>query len=183
MTANNLSGAAALAANLANQHVAEAVEVLNGLEPGLAAAVLEKMPVGGAAHILGQPGFDHPQKLIERLPVERAAAILATMLADRRVDIFRKLSEPLRTGLCAQLDEPIRRSLLELLSYPPRSAGGIMTTEFVSVPADWTAARALEHIRSVGAANETIYAIYVVDPRNHQLSRALSLRQLILSDP
>jgi magnesium transporter len=72
---------------------------------------------------------------------------------------------------------------MELLSYPPRSAGGIMTTEFVSVPADWTAARALEHVRSVGAASETIYTVYVVDPRNRALIRALSLRQLILSDP
>jgi magnesium transporter len=183
MSPNSMPDAAALAANLANQHVADVVEVLNRSDPGLAAAVLENMPIGSAAHILGQPGFDHLQKLIERLPVERAAAILAAVLADRRADIFRKLPEPQRTSLCARLDEPMRRSLMELLSYPPRSAGGIMTTEFVSVPADWTAARALEHVRSVGAASETIYAIYIVDPSNRQLSRALSLRQLILSDP
>jgi magnesium transporter len=180
---SNMSDAAVLASKLANDHVADVVEVLNGLEPGLAADVLEHMPIDRAAHILGQPGFDQPQRLIERLPAGCAVAILAAMSADRRADIFRSLSEPLRTGLCARLDEPLRRSLAELLSYPPRSAGGIMTTEFVSAPADWTAARTLEHIRSVGAASETIYAIFIVDPLSHQLSRALSLRQLILSDP
>jgi magnesium transporter len=180
---SNMSDAAVLASKLANDHVADVVEVLNGLEPGLAADVLEHMPIDRAAHILGQPGFDQPQRLIERLPAACGVAILAAMSADRRADIFRRLSEPLRTDLCARLDEPLRRSLAELLSYPPRSAGGIMTTEFVSAPADWTAARALEHIRSVGAASETIYAIFIVDPLSHQLSRALSLRQLILSDP
>jgi magnesium transporter len=183
MSLSSMPDAAALVASLANQHVAETVEILNGLEPGLAAAVLEKMPARGAAHILGQPGFDHPQRLIEQLPLDRAAAILAAMLADRRADIFRKMTEPRRDSLCARLDEPMRRSLMELLSYPPRSAGGIMTTEFVSVPVDWTAACALEHIRAVGAASETIYAVYVVDPRDGALLRALSLRQLILSDP
>jgi magnesium transporter len=58
-----------------------------------------------------------------------------------------------------------------------------MTTELVSADADWTAERALQHIRSVGAGSETIYAIYVVDPASRQLLRALSLRQLILADP
>ena len=134
------------------------------MEPGLAAAVLAAMPIERAAHILGQPGFDQPQRLVERLPIDRAAAILSAMLADRRADIVRRLSEPLRAQLCAKLEEPLRRSLLELLAYPPGTAGAIMTTEFVSVDADWTAARALEHIRSVGAGSETIYAIYVVDP-------------------
>jgi magnesium transporter len=183
MSSNSLSDATALAAKLANEHIADVVEILNGLEPGLAAGVLGKMPVERAAHVLGQPGFDRPQKLVELLPIESAAAILAAMLADRRADIFRRLSEPLRTSLCAKLDEPLRRSLLELLAYPPETAGAIMTTEFVTADADWTAARTLEHIRTVGAGSETIYAIYIVDPQSRQLTRALSLRQLVLSDP
>jgi hypothetical protein len=41
---------------VANDHVADAVEVLNGSEPGFAADVLAQMPIGSAAHILGQPG-------------------------------------------------------------------------------------------------------------------------------
>jgi magnesium transporter len=182
-SSTSVSDAAALASQLANEHVADAVEVLSGLPADLAAGVLEKMPGERAAQILEQPGFDQPQKLVERMPGECAVALLGAMSADRRADIFRRLAEPLRARLAAGLDAPIRRSLAELLSYPPRSAGGIMTTEFVSAPADWTVARALEHVRSVGAGSETIYAIYVVDPRDRQLVRALSLRQLILSDP
>jgi magnesium transporter len=183
MPSDSLSNATALAAKLAREYVADVVEVLNGMEPGPAAAVLAAMPVERAAHILGQPGFDQPQRLVERLPIERAAAILSAMLADRRADIFRRLSGPLRAQLCAKLSEPLRRSLLELLAYPPGTAGAIMTTELVTADADWTAERALQHIRSVGAGSETIYAIYVVDPASRLLLRALSLRQLILADP
>jgi len=172
-----------LASQMANDHVADVVEVLNGLAPSLGASVLEQMPFERATHILGQPGFEQPEKLIEQLPIERAAAFLGAMSADRRADIFRRLPKPLRAFLAAKLEAPVRALLEKLLSYPPTSAGGIMTTEFVSVPANWTVSQALEHIRSVGHESETVYAIYVVDPRTQQLLRALSLRQLILADP
>src|SRR5436305_12567333 len=128
MLSSSLSDATALSANLANEYVADVVEALNGMEPGLATAVLAAMPIERAAHILGQPGFDQPQRLVERLPIGRAAAILSAMLADRRADIVRRLSEPLRAQLCAELEEPLRRSLLELLAYPHGTAGAIMTT-------------------------------------------------------
>jgi magnesium transporter len=39
-----------------------------------------------------------------------------------------------------------------------------MTTEFVSVPANWTVAQTLDHIRHVERSRETVYAIYVLDP-------------------
>src|SRR3979411_322991 len=94
MSSNGTSYAAAVASKLANEHVADVVEVLNGLEPALAAEVLAKMPIERATHILGQPGFDHPQKLIERLPVDCAVAILGAMAAGWRAENCRGLGEP-----------------------------------------------------------------------------------------
>jgi magnesium transporter len=58
-----------------------------------------------------------------------------------------------------------------------------MTTEFVSVPATWTAGETLDHIRRVERTRETVYAIYVLDPRTRQLIRAVTLRRLITVDP
>jgi magnesium transporter len=58
-----------------------------------------------------------------------------------------------------------------------------MTTEFVSVPANWTVAQTLQHIRQVERSRETVYAIYLLDPRSKVLLRALPLRRLIISDP
>jgi hypothetical protein len=129
-----------------------------------------------------QPGFDRPDHLIERLPLDRAAALLGGMSADRRADIFRRLPELVRSDLMARLDPSIRRSVEQAMAYPPMSAGSIMTTEFVSMPATWTVEQALQHIRAVGGARETVYALYVLDPGTQRLLRAISLRQLILSD-
>jgi magnesium transporter len=58
-----------------------------------------------------------------------------------------------------------------------------MTTEFVSVPATWTVAQTLQHVRMVERTRETVYAIYVLDPRSKVLLRALPLRRLISADP
>jgi magnesium transporter len=58
-----------------------------------------------------------------------------------------------------------------------------MTTEFVSVPSDWTVGRTLDYIRKVERTRETIYAIYIVDPETHVLVRSTGLRRLISGEP
>jgi magnesium transporter len=58
-----------------------------------------------------------------------------------------------------------------------------MTTEFVSVPSNWTVQQTLDHIRRVERSRETVYAIYVLDPATKALVRAVSLRRLISGDP
>jgi magnesium transporter len=173
---------AAIAAQLGTQHIADVVETLNALDPARAASALETIPLPAAIDILEQPGFDRPDHVIAWLPPDRAAALLGAMSADRRADIFRRLPEAVRSDLMGLLDAPIRRSIEQLLAYPPMSAGGIMTTEFVSMPATWTVEQALQHIRAVGGARETVYALYILDPGSQRLLRAISLRQLILSD-
>jgi magnesium transporter len=77
----------------------------------------------------------------------------------------------------------LRLTLLTILGYPEGSAGSIMTTEYVSVPSDWTVAHTLDHIRKVERTRETIYAIYVVDPQTRALVRAVGLRRLITGAP
>ncbi len=58
-----------------------------------------------------------------------------------------------------------------------------MTTEFVSVPANWTIAEVLHHIRMVERTRETVYSIFVVDPVKKTLIQAVPLRRLISADP
>jgi magnesium transporter len=58
-----------------------------------------------------------------------------------------------------------------------------MTTEFLSVPADWTVERALAQIRKVARDKETVYAVYVVDPQDGRLLHVVSLRDLLLAEP
>jgi magnesium transporter len=174
---------AELAAKLADQHVADIAEALNELPTDTAAATLSLLPRERAVDVLDQPELDNGAKLIEALPLDYAVALVTAMSADRQADTLRDFEPELRDRFLDRLDAETRSSLKQLLAYPENTAGSIMTTEYVSAQPTWTVAETLEHIRRVERTRETIYAIYVIDPRSRKLLRAVSLRRLIVSDP
>jgi magnesium transporter len=75
-----------------------------------------------------------------------------------------------------------RRDIQKLLSFPDDSAGSIMTTEYASLPAEATAAEAIERLRQQAPDRETIYYVYVID-EGRRLRGFVSLRELILARP
>lgn len=179
----NGGDALAIARILANDHVADVVEALNKEPRELAVDLLSEVPFERLVEIFDQPELEGASELIQRLPRPRAAELLAAMSVDRAADVVRDLDEPKRAEILGSLDHALRATLLSILGYPEDSAASIMTTEYVSVPADWTVARTLDHIRKVERTRETVYAIYITDPNSHELLGATGLRRLISADP
>lgn len=174
---------AALAARFANERPADIVEALNEHIPQVAAAVLLNLPLELAIAVLDTPSLVDAAEIVQAFPRDRVVPILSGMSADRVADLFQEFDEPARSDLLARLDPETQGSVRRLLSYPEDTAGSLMTTEYVSVPSTWTVAQTLQHVRMVERTRETIYAIYVTDPRSKVLVRALSLRRLITADP
>ncbi|KWV54381.1 magnesium transporter [Bradyrhizobium macuxiense] len=169
--------------DLAHERAPEIVEALNAQEPADAARMLRSLPAEKAVEVLDLPGLDNTCEIIAELPTDTAVALLSGVSDDRAADIFKELIEPLRTTLLNRLNPDTRATISALLAYPERSAGSIMTTEFVSVPSTWTIAEVLHHIRMVERTRETVYSIFVVDPIKKTLIQAVSLRRLISADP
>jgi magnesium transporter len=174
---------AAMAADLGDEMPADIAEALNEQIPQFSAAVLQNLPLDTAVAVLDTPDLRDAGEIIEAIPRDRVVPMLSGMSADRAADVFLELDEPVRSDLIARLDTETKASVRQLLNYPEESVGSLMTTEFVSVPANWTVAQTLEHIRRVERSRETVYAIYILDPRSKVLLRALPLRRLITSDP
>ncbi len=168
---------------LAQEHVADVVELLNARDIADQAEVLIHLPDERAVDVLDQAGLANPADVIAALPQARALKLLGGMSVDRVADVFRYMTDPPRADLLKGLDAETRDAIERVMSYPPDTAGSLMTTEFVSVPAAWTVAQTLNHIRRVERTRETIYAIYVLDPQTRQLMRAVALRRLISADP
>jgi magnesium transporter len=165
-------GFAAPMAGLAREHPADIVERLNTKSIDIASAVLSALPLERAAEVFDEPGLERAEELIEAQPPERAASLFRAMSDDRAADIFRHLDEPVRERLFAQLDLETKASVARLLAYPENTAGSIMTTEFVSVPSTLTVGETLDYVRKVEKTRETIYAIYVLDPKTKTLGKA-----------
>ena len=175
--------AATLSAPLADYNTADAVEYLNALPLPHAANTLAALSLPRAVKLLEAPELQHAGALIAALPPARAAALLGLMADDRATDIVHELDDAERARLIPLLAPEARRSIQLLLSYPPNTAGALMTTEFVGVPADWTVAQTLQHIREVERSRETVYAIYVLDPQTRQLLQVVTMRRLITGEP
>jgi len=158
-------------------------EALKELPPEAAAKVMAALPFDLAVMVFDEPELTrHRCAIIQNIDESKVGLLIEAMSADQQADLFREVPADERNALLAQIREPTRVALRKLLKYPPETAGGIMTTEFVSVPSDWTVHQALSLIREVGGRKETVYAIYVVDSEDESLVHVVSLRELMTSD-
>ncbi len=171
---------------LAKRHPAELAELLHELPDAEAVRLLRELyKVRAAADSLEEMDPDEAAELLEELPDEEATAIISRMEPDDAVDVLEEfprdqveeILEHLRS-----LDREKAQVLQRLLAYPPDTAGGLMSPEYVALPADITAQEAIERLRKVAEEAETVYYVYVVD-REGKLLGVLSLRDLVFARP
>jgi magnesium transporter len=133
--------------------------------------------------VFDEPELEHHRyEIVQRMDESAIAPLIDAMSADQQADLLRLVPERERARLLKALDPPTQKALALLLQYPSDTAGGIMTTEFVSMPTFWTVEQALRYISEVGRAKETVYAIYVLDPADQHLVHVVSLRELMVAD-
>ena len=172
-----------LATACAAMRAADVAEALLQLSTDAGAKVMAALPFDLAVQVLDEPELaDRRVSLLQRMDAATVSVLVDAMSADQQADLVRELPSPDRERLVASLDEATRDALTLLLKYPATSAGGIMTTEFLAVPSDWTVEQALRLITEVGRAKETVYAVYVLAPDTKRLVHVVSLRELITSD-
>ncbi|MEO8449099.1 MAG: magnesium transporter [Gemmatimonadota bacterium] len=163
---------------------ADIADALLHLPEEAAARVLAALPTPSAAAVLDDPALErYRPDIIRHLDDATAGRLIDAMAGDQQAELFRNLVPSDQKRLLELVSPETRASVGLLLQYPSDTAGGIMTPEFVSVPDEWTAAQTLAHIRAVGNAKETVYAIYVVDSETSQLVHVISLREVIMAPP
>ncbi|HEV8309032.1 MAG TPA: magnesium transporter [Methylomirabilota bacterium] len=173
---------AGIGESVADLPPADVADLLNQLTLAEAATVITMLSVPRAVQVCNQPTLGRRSALLEQLEPSRAAAILEDLAADQRTDIVRQMGEHARRRLLPKLHAEARAEVERLLQYPARSAGGIMTTEFVRLDPAMTVGQALRHIREVAREKESIYAGYVMEPDTGRLLGSVSLRDLVMAE-
>jgi len=161
---------------------ADLAELINQLTLAEAASVISMLPVPRAVEVCNQPTMRRRAAILEQLEPSQVAQILAGLSADERTDIVQKMGYHERHRILPKLSAEMRKELEGLLQYPPHSAGGNMTTEFVRLDPKMTVGEALKRIRSVAREKESIYACYVMEPGTAHLLGAVSLRDLVMAE-
>lgn len=171
---------AALLEEIHDEDLADLIELLDDEE---AAQVLKTLTARDAAPIFERLDEDTQEAMVEQLGVDNVASIAAEMSADERTDLIEGLPEAVGDTLLESLekvDPEAAAEVSELAKWPEDSAGGLMTTDYISVPLDLTVADVIELIRTGGDDAETIYYVYVVTKTNRLLG-VVSLRDLLLN--
>src|SRR4029434_3453636 len=82
------------------------------------------------------------------------------------------------------MEDEEQADVAELLPYEDDTAGGLMTTEFVTLPRELTVGEALARLRDMAETPNMIYYLYVVEGEGSwKLVGVIALRSLILADP
>jgi magnesium transporter len=150
----------------------QGAEVLASLDDETAAETLEEMPE------------EHQARIIGDMDEERAADILEHMSPDEAADVLGDLPEAVATDLLSRMEGEEQAEVAELLPYEDDTAGGLMTTEFVTLPKGLTVGEALARLREMAETPNMIYYLYVVEREGSwKLSGVIALRSLILADP
>src|SRR3989339_731444 len=135
-----------------------ASEALHELEPMLGAVLITTLETKKSLNILEKMPVDEAADIIGDLPVEKAEELLRLMKVRKATEIRK------------------------LLKHRDETAGGLMTTEFVTLPNNLTVEQVIARLREHSPDAETIYYLYVIDEQE-RLVGVLSLRSLIVAPP
>jgi magnesium transporter len=161
---------------------ADVADLVNQLTRHEAAAVMSMLSVPRAIEVFDQPTLNRRSAILEQMEPGRAAQILEGLSADQRTEVVRPMGEHERRRLLPKLSPEVRAEVERLLQYPERTAGAIMTTEFVRLSPAWTVGECLKHVRAVAREKESIYACYVMEPESGRLLGSVSLRDLVMAE-
>ncbi|MDQ7780264.1 MAG: magnesium transporter [Planctomycetota bacterium] len=122
--------------------------------------------------------------LINGLKNGEMTQVLNDMAADVRANLFKDFSESTKKKLLSAMKAEEAEDVRHLLKYEEGTAGGLMTTEFVTLKSDMTARKALTKLQDGYRAGqaETIYTAYVTDD-NRKLTGGVPLQELVLAPP
>lgn len=163
-------------------HPADLADIVAKLEDEAVLIFFGALPVDRAADVAEYVEESVRTRLVLSLDPDRAARIVSAMTPDDRADVMAELDPEPAAAILSRIALPQRRETQRLLQYEANTAGGLMTTAFVTLPQATRADHALALVRAQAVEKETIYSIYVID-QSERVVGVVSLRELLAADP
>ncbi|MFA5561203.1 MAG: magnesium transporter [Eubacteriales bacterium] len=165
------------------EHTAvDVAELFEGLDAIYAPRLFRLLSKEVAAAVFTEMDTEVQQQLIHGFTDKELTVVLEEMYVDDTVDLIEEMPANVVKRILANSTPQSRAEINELLQYPPDSAGGMMTTEYVRLRQNMTVTDAFTTIRRVALDKETVYTCYVTDD-NRRLLGVVDVKSLLLSPP
>lgn len=155
-------------------------EILNELDKKTQSIIIEKLGDEVLADILDVMDDPAAAAITQHMDIEQLASVVDEMEPDQAADLLGDLDVDIAEKALDKMSSP--ETVEPLLIYPDQTAGGLMTSEFISFKGSTTTAQVLERIRSMDKDELTIPYIFVIDHQGSLLG-VVDLFQLISSKP
>jgi len=173
---------------------------------GDVAGILAEMPPGDVAYLVSSSPPDYRNLLLGLLDADQEALVVnelpdelrSAVLIDRDpealagiveklddddvADILHELPEDVTGQVLAIMDEQYRQRLQTVLSFPDDVAGGLMSTDTITIRADLTLDVVLRYLRRHIEIPQNTDNLVVVN-RSDKLVGLLPIRTVLVSDP
>ena len=151
------------AASLRRLPPADLSELVARLPPDRGAAVLEAVAPSHAASALSVARPRLGGRMMQALPPEAAGQILAEMPVDDAVAALRHVAHGHDAALLRRIPTARAAELRRLLALPPRTAGGLMSTDFRTATAGEPAEAIVARLAADPPRMEGLATVFVVD--------------------
>lgn len=121
-------------------------------------------------------------ELLSEKPSFEIAHILESLDSDEVADILQKLPDTITQQVLLSLDEQNRTRVENLLSYPEDTAGGLMDTDTISVPARVTLDVVFRYLRRHAELPPMTDSIFVINSKSEYVG-LLPISLMLISDP
>ncbi len=135
-----------------------------------------------AAECFSNMSSELQELLIKKMSDSELKAMLDELFVDDTVDIIEEMPANVAARMLANSDPETRAQINQILNYPKDSAGSIMTTEYVRLDKNMSVNDAFTRIRRVGTDKETIYTCYVTQA-DRTLVGVVTAMDLMLAEP
>ncbi len=169
---------AAALARLEGAYPRDLVDLLTQLPFALAQRLFHWLPPEIAGQALAEMKPAYCATLLGEEPLPRIVRMVDALETDDATDVVAQLPPEIARKVMGGLAD--QEQVTALLTYPPDSAGGIMSARYVAVPDSATVAKATDQVRANAEVLEDIFVVFVVGP-DGTLRGSIDLKQLLLS--
>ena len=124
--------------------------------------------------------LDDAEPYLAELPMSMAAKVLSSMDSDDVVDVLDDLPEEKQAELVARLDRDAQDDVRKLLAYDDDEIGSCMTNNYVVISESLTIRGAMSALVRQAGEHDNISTLYVVDS-NERFAGAIDLKDLIIA--